>query len=111
MGYTKGEWKGEKIVRDWLIESPEGRIIATVNSLLNNEVESDANAHLITAAPDLYEKLLKVQKWLNILIRNAEHQLLTCRFITLRKALEADIKNYQATLSDINEAIAKVEGG
>lgn len=57
----------------------------------------------------LYEELLKVKQWVEILLRNAEHQLLTCRFITLKEALESDTANYRATLENINKALSKAE--
>ncbi len=58
MNYTKGEWRAEKIVRDWLVEA-DGRIVATVNGFPNNETESDTNARLMAVAPDMYEALKK----------------------------------------------------
>ena len=63
------------------------------------------NARLIIAAPSMYEKLLKVKKWLERLVSYAEHQLITCRFETLCETLKADIKNFKATIDDIDLAL------
>lgn len=113
MEYTPGEWKvsskGISIVGedefpialcypDTRLKSPESL------------TQMQANARLIAAAPDLYEKLLKVKQWVAMLLNHTEHQILTCNFITLKKALEADIKNYKVTLADIEQALAKAEG-
>ena len=53
MNYTKGEWHNHK----GIIEThyaPRGAVIAEVNSATS---QWEANAHLIAAAPDMYEAL------------------------------------------------------
>ena len=119
MEHTPGPWeaKAQKAARYWKAEvrtpdkkddeghySGGGQLIAVCYG--QNTV---ANAHLIAAAPDMHQKLLKVCKWLDTLIDQAEAQLFTCRFITLREALEGDIKNYKVTKADIELALAKAE--
>ena len=58
---------------------------------------------------EMYEALKKISNWLGILAKQAETQLKTCNFITLREALEFDIKNYKATRENINKALSKAE--
>ena len=55
MKYTKGEWKseGKKVLLSHPGWSDDRKVIASCNEWL--EGESEANAHLIAAAPDLYE--------------------------------------------------------
>jgi len=91
----------------WVVDE-DNQAIAQIHS--NDDAKLEANANLIVAAPELYDKVLKICHWLEMLLRNAEHQLISCRFITLKKALEADVENYKATLKDIRMALIKAEG-
>lgn len=51
MNYTKGEWTARKESKygNWIISSGDGSGISSVSG--------EANAHLISAAPDMYEAL------------------------------------------------------
>jgi len=56
MNYTKGKWKVDKQGRDYpnmVIEPTSGRVIADC-------YDSEANAHLIASAPDMYEALREI---------------------------------------------------
>lgn len=120
MNYTKGEWEIQEpeiepqklIIHSCWKEGEQNwhRHICRTFGYCDTKKEELANAQLIAAAPQMYEKLTKVKKWLEMLINHAEHQLATCRFETLREALESDIKNYKATKDDIEQALSKAEG-
>ena len=116
---TKGEW----VVGQGTIKGLDGehigvalkentkKIIASTGFVgASDEVESLANATLIAAAPDMYEKLLKLKKWLQMLLADAKEHLKTCRFESLNKAYRSDIKNFEATIADIDKALNKAEG-
>ena len=60
MNYTKGEWKLKVSKTGWQIGS-EHHLIAYYASTQNPEAE--ANAHLIAAAPDMYEALKFLVAW------------------------------------------------
>ncbi len=64
MGYTKGEWKveGKKILLWHPGWSDDRKVIADCNQWDGKEAE--ANAHLIAAAPDMYEACKAARKWL-----------------------------------------------
>ncbi len=51
MEYTKGKWKVDPDF-EWVMDE-EGRIVANCTG----HMDAKANAHLIAAAPDLYEAL------------------------------------------------------
>jgi hypothetical protein len=120
--YTQDEWKeaivlterGQRLLIIYTGESYENadEIIAGVSSFVGNcdGSEAEANFHLISAAPDMYEKLIKVNKWLDMLIKDSESSLKTCFFVTLKEAHEADIKNFKAIKADITNALNKAEG-
>ena len=62
MTYTKGEWRATPLEQHcWLIESMSEtayREVATIHSYDKEYgVEAQANAHLIAAAPKMYETL------------------------------------------------------
>ena len=65
MGHTKGEWKvdgfGDRVVDE------NSDTIATMMKMNRNEAE--ANAHLIAAAPALYEALKNLRHTVDKLIR------------------------------------------
>ena len=58
--FTKGEWKATKAVSgNWLImPKTSGQCIA-------RSVSSEANAHLIAAAPDMYKVLTGIKELAN----------------------------------------------
>jgi len=64
---TKGEWKvyESPFAPAVIIDRPR-RLIATCHLEVGSEgmAEATANAHLIAAAPDMYEALKQIQKWL-----------------------------------------------
>ena len=87
--YTKGEWK----VTKWLqkygfnVFSEEGGFVASVPmnvGLEHTMIEAEANAHLIAAAPKLYE---------------------ACKELVKRNR-----SGYQISLDGIKQALALVEG-
>lgn len=54
MDYTKGEWTTKTMIDGTIIiKAPDGKCPATVWDC----PEAEANAHLIAAAPDMYEAL------------------------------------------------------
>ena len=67
--WTKGEWRlsGPDDFGDYAVQGPDDElaIAAVVNgamrSLGGHDEEHKANAHLITAAPDLYEALMAAE--------------------------------------------------
>lgn len=62
MNYTKGEWKAaipEGSNGYWLVAS-NGKEICTI---YESVAEIEANAHLIAAAPALYEALKALKEW------------------------------------------------
>lgn len=91
MGYTKGEWKqmGVHIYADNPKDIHDKIVVVEVNPMGYNE-ESKANAHLIAAAPDLYEALKQIVSWMEKW-RDAEW-------------------NFNGLLVDGRKAIAKAEG-
>ena len=62
------------------------------------------------AAPAMYEKLQRISRWLDMLIRQAEDQLSTCRFESLNEAIKKDLENYKGAKADIAKALALAEG-
>ena len=61
MSYTKGEWKVERsqgTFNDWIVDS-DGKAIALMYTEAGN---LKANAHLIAAAPDMYEALQAIRR-------------------------------------------------
>ena len=53
--FTKGPWKARHDGRDGMVVCPDGRSFL-VGDIIYHE-ENIANAHLIAAAPDMYEAL------------------------------------------------------
>jgi len=60
---------------------------------------------------DMYTAGKKLVKWLHTLADKAEEDAKTTRFITMKEAWEADMKNYRATAEDMEKALAKANGG
>ena len=69
--FTKGEWKLDKLHSNrWLLHSGKdsnNRVIAEINTGISHYTsihpeEGEANAHLIAAAPDLYEELCEADR-------------------------------------------------
>lgn len=61
--------------------------------------------------PAMYDKLVKVCKWLDMLALDADKQAKSAgNFITLKEACEHDAKNFRATANDIRVVLAKIEG-
>lgn len=111
MEYTKGEWtvrSGFKVTAN-----EEQMYIADCYPFHEKQprptiIQAEANAHLIAAAPELYEAGKKLVKWLHMLADRAEEKARTTRFVTMKEAWEADTKNYRATAREMEEIIAKV---
>ena len=64
MEYTKGDWKVDETLRKRVILnhpnwSDDKKVIADCNQWLNSE--SEANAQLISSAPDLYEAGIEIR--------------------------------------------------
>ncbi len=58
----------------------------------------------------MYNKLQKISRWMDMLIKDAKAQLKTSgNFTTLMEALEHDIKNYEATKADITSVLTAIE--
>ena len=115
--YTKGEWKYTRPQ----IGTPNGVICTMIEphfmpdcgdrTWYNGHVETmKANAHLIAAAPAMYEALQKVCKWLDMVARDADTKAALSNFITLIVACKSDAANYRATAKDLRLALAKAEG-
>nr|WP_278374567.1 hypothetical protein [Brucella anthropi] len=74
--FTPGPWiaakKHSSKVGLPIVASPHGRSIAAVTffglgeQFKSHDEESYANAHLIAAAPELFEKLAKIRGWINV---------------------------------------------
>jgi len=74
MNYTKGEWTLEKFnlenavkPDDTAILDRQGRLICIVTNEPTTQKEDEANAHLIAAAPDMYEALKAQHEAIDIL--------------------------------------------
>ena len=103
MEYTKGEWKAEKIIRDWLIEA-DRRIVATINGFPSKETESDANARLIAAAVNACASV------------NPDNPMAVAESVKdMYEALKRLVREqqpyaYQGQLDEANKALSKAEG-
>jgi len=87
MEYTKGEWKVNKFPDTRiLIVAPPAEICTMIYEKLVSEAE--ANAHLIAAAPDMYEALKAVMK---------------------EEIFWEDVKLTTATVQSVSKALAKAE--
>ena len=71
--YTKGDWKvGSKTFggcdcgADIVISSPNG-LVAMACTIHEGKVNAEANAHLIAAAPKLYEALVKFKQYVGVI--------------------------------------------
>jgi hypothetical protein len=64
---------------------------------------------LAAQAVALAEGLEKVKNWLLRLIAHDEQQIKTCRFESLNEAFRADIKNYRATVADIDKRLKQAQ--
>ena len=111
MEHTKGNWKvGEKrlmmdyldMVETTIIENEKGNIIACA-IYHNTKPEQEANARLISAAPDLLEACKEVQTTL-------ENSLGEWVAVTKTYAPEWTHK-IKDMLDELEQAIAKAEGG
>ena len=79
MEYTKGEWKAQwhEITGTWnVIEQPGVGLIARCGSGKGYET----NAHLIAAAPDLYEELVVADKVICELCKRLNPQHVTADY-------------------------------
>lgn len=92
MNYTQGDWKIEEVITDQPIITAGGKDIAEVLSY--GYEETLANAHLIAAAPDMYEALKKIQDllksmcgWNEELGLGTTNQYLLSAFTFTQKAL------------------------
>ncbi len=56
MNYTKGEWK----VGHYIVYTDKSTLICNANIGIVSEGEKTANAHLIAAAPKMYEALKEI---------------------------------------------------
>ncbi len=91
-GYTKGEWKAT----DWvMIKGERFYDIETDEEVIATGV-IEANAHLIAAAPDMYEAL-----------KEGIEELLTCE---QEAQTEEQQSRIESTRHIIEEALAKAEG-
>jgi hypothetical protein len=120
MNYTKGNWEAQQQKNlasgkyEWVIKVKEddvkSRVIATT-PYANKYNDHEANAHLIEAAPAMYQKLLKIRKWLVMLAERCEAETKNvARFKTLQDAYIRDAKNLRTTIADIDTVLNKVEG-
>ena len=114
----------EITVGKWGDDYPALRIVG--ESSLNQKVEAymemieygevseetaQANALLISAAPNMYKALKRIIEWLNNqAVRDEEAANEENQFITLKDAHLADAKNYRAMAKDLSRAINKAEG-
>jgi len=62
--HTKGTWQLQK--DNCIINIDGGAIICQMGSADNNDIQKDANAKLIAAAPELLDALTEVQKLLEL---------------------------------------------
>ncbi len=97
MNYTKGEWEiwksldrvppeGAGFWAVYVVDDKGGHIA----KVSRTDTETTANAHLIVAAPEMYEALRDAQYWFT--------------------EAKAYIPLHSATLGTINQALAKAEG-
>ncbi len=98
MNYTKGKWQVAKfdssLVQVRIEVSGEEDVFPIAEVAGTTSLEVEANAHLISAAPDNYERL-KTTTWL------------------LEQFLEGhtlDKSNLQKVVTENNKALAKAEG-
>jgi len=82
LNYTKGEWKTYKWEEGFRLESNTGENIAY-------SIIGEANAHLISAAPEMYEALTEIYS--------------TCRQFLL-------LPQNNSTMIKSGKALAKAEG-
>lgn len=96
MNYTRGEWHYKRFQGDVYPSVITGdHIICQCQNTQLSLPENEANAQLISAAPDLYEELKKAATTIHNMIRGTEGEY--------RETLQAQLK-------EILKAIAKVEG-
>ena len=58
MGYTKGEWELINPMNDeWIVKAHDGLIAVVSRNSLITSMTNKANAHLLAAAPRMYEAL------------------------------------------------------
>ena len=89
MKHTPGPWSAEEYdkLSEFSINAAKRQIARTNGHNLDVD-EHEANAHLIAAAPELYEALQYIQRWLN----------------------ETGLDVHQSVPQMINAALAKAEG-
>ncbi len=93
MNYTKGEWK----VTQWIekhgfnVFSETGGFVASVPmnvGLEHTMIEAGANAHLIAAAPDMYEALKALVKY-----HEREGKAIPCLVDATEALAKAEVKD------------------
>ena len=103
MNYTKGEWKAEQDAANSIrIFSQDSEQIASVMDYDGNDIteEMEANAHLIAAAPEMYEAL----EHISVILANP---------LTTRKEATPELRAARARDEAwiiSREALAKAEG-
>lgn len=107
--FTKGEWRAVEEYDGWAVRVPDKKPgTVYVCKEINQGVDGgEADAKLIAAAPELFNKCKQIVAWLNKLADAAEERCKNNRFSTLVEANKADAKNYRATARDIETAIKK----
>ena len=103
MEYTEGEWKAKKLLPDkhgiveqtaWEIDTEEYGVAVYIP--YSAPIRKEADAQLISAAPELYEALKSIKSWLLEDGLIAENDLLNEHFIKANNLA--------------NKALSKAEG-
>ena len=83
--FTPGPWVNSPL-GPWIIETKDEIEIADISAF--SLVNATANAHLIAAAPELYEALVNVMSEISSILKDEEHYFGTTeRFDAARAAL------------------------
>lgn len=100
--YSKGNWRVQRKRCSYSVASTNGKKHFAVCYLSvqyeKDELTQKANAQLISASPDMYEALKKIQKW-----------LLYNRGLTVEEAASSNIQFVKANNATA-KALAKAEG-
>ena len=118
--HTPGPWSEEHFQyagehqRDIYAEMEDGsRVqVAAIAEMLGVRPhwEPEANARLITAAPELLAACQRISDWLHKQSEKDQQSARDTRIHTMRWAYEADAKNYLKMASDLDAVCAKARG-
>lgn len=112
MNYTKGEWKyTEELKANCSMISNGNEIICglfnPVSGYEDDLIRMRANAHLISAAPDMYEALKECESWLNAFVMKFYTQAEKPTYENM-KQLYIELNNFVKQFG--SKALNKAEG-